>query len=593
MPTLMSSPPLYRVRASNSAQTLENRDHSQPLKRDGFMGFSRPRPLSLTSPNASGQLMGDGKSAGGGGGGGSSRPNFATIATTAKAKDLLISAPIPIPGSAPRPHASVPINPHGGKLIGSRREVPLAAATVQRHSMVAGKVSESREIGFDVGMERSTGDGTGNTRGGAATGLGISGARRRNPQDISKDRGTVRRSWPEAGTSTAGRNNKSRMMRNMNLMDLEILVPPRRVAQIPAIAVGGGGAVAGATSASLGSSSGSESGSGRTLKRSSKKLLKTHGSVEAVDILNERRELRGSNTNNKSFQVVGRARDPASGRPMAAPTPPNVPDSRSSSRTPTTSSTITDVTATTTTTTTSSASSSSSGRTLRARRHDTIAGTNISRSSSSSSTITPLPHHHHNHQQNHPYIHQSTQNTHKRHHHNLDSSSSLSTLSTLAFETVYHPTATPSHGNPPPPFAPSPPPCSSTLSLRSPLSLTTLSDFPPPPSTISPIPSPPPPHPTVRFNSIPHVIPPRAETEVSIDTMHFRGGTRGRTTSMLIRGGRRLRSTLATIAKTCFLLPPLVAVLLADRVWRRVRGRKGPRKMRDVPGVWGVLGLVG
>ena len=43
--------------------------------------------------------------------------------------------------------------------------------------------------------------------------------------------------------------------------------------------------------------------------------------------------------------------------------------------------------------------------------------------------------------------------------------------------------------------------------------------------------------------------------------------------------------------RNLLLLPPLVTVLVADKAWRRVRGKRGPRPMGEVPGVWKVLGL--
>lgn len=58
-------------------------------------------------------------------------------------------------------------------------------------------------------------------------------------------------------------------------------------------------------------------------------------------------------------------------------------------------------------------------------------------------------------------------------------------------------------------------------------------------------------------------------------------------------GDQRAKKSFGSRARSALLLPPLVTVLVVDKAWRKVRGKKGPRPMGDVPGVWKVLGMAG
>lgn len=58
-------------------------------------------------------------------------------------------------------------------------------------------------------------------------------------------------------------------------------------------------------------------------------------------------------------------------------------------------------------------------------------------------------------------------------------------------------------------------------------------------------------------------------------------------------GDLRAKKSFGSRARSALLLPPLVTVLVVDKAWRKVRGKKGPRPMGDVPGVWKVLGMAG
>ncbi|KAF8430391.1 hypothetical protein EV426DRAFT_570543 [Tirmania nivea] len=53
--------------------------------------------------------------------------------------------------------------------------------------------------------------------------------------------------------------------------------------------------------------------------------------------------------------------------------------------------------------------------------------------------------------------------------------------------------------------------------------------------------------------------------------------------------GVRPKKSFGQKAREVLLLPPLVTVLVVDKAWRKVRGKKGPRPMAEVPGVWPVL----
>lgn len=65
------------------------------------------------------------------------------------------------------------------------------------------------------------------------------------------------------------------------------------------------------------------------------------------------------------------------------------------------------------------------------------------------------------------------------------------------------------------------------------------------------------------------------------------------TTGDRTTGGLKEKKSFGQVARTVLLLPPLVTVLVVDKAWRKVRGKKGPRAMGDVPGVWKVLGMAG
>ena len=54
-------------------------------------------------------------------------------------------------------------------------------------------------------------------------------------------------------------------------------------------------------------------------------------------------------------------------------------------------------------------------------------------------------------------------------------------------------------------------------------------------------------------------------------------------------GGVRPKKSFGQKAREVLLLPPLVTVLVVDKAWRKMRGKKGPRPMAEVPGVWPVL----
>lgn len=58
-------------------------------------------------------------------------------------------------------------------------------------------------------------------------------------------------------------------------------------------------------------------------------------------------------------------------------------------------------------------------------------------------------------------------------------------------------------------------------------------------------------------------------------------------------GEQKAKKSFGSRARSALLLPPLVTVLVVDKAWRKVRGKKGPRPMGDVPGVWKVLGMAG
>ncbi|KAF8453836.1 hypothetical protein BGX38DRAFT_380178 [Terfezia claveryi] len=65
--------------------------------------------------------------------------------------------------------------------------------------------------------------------------------------------------------------------------------------------------------------------------------------------------------------------------------------------------------------------------------------------------------------------------------------------------------------------------------------------------------------------------------------------TGGAVSGVSAPGGVRPKKSFGQKAREVLLLPPLVTVLVVDKAWRKMRGKKGPRPMGEVPGVWPVL----
>lgn len=65
--------------------------------------------------------------------------------------------------------------------------------------------------------------------------------------------------------------------------------------------------------------------------------------------------------------------------------------------------------------------------------------------------------------------------------------------------------------------------------------------------------------------------------------------TQGAVSRVGVPGGVKPKKSFGQKAREALLLPPLVTVLVVDKAWRKMRGKKGPRPMAEVPGVWPVL----
>ena len=80
--------------------------------------------------------------------------------------------------------------------------------------------------------------------------------------------------------------------------------------------------------------------------------------------------------------------------------------------------------------------------------------------------------------------------------------------------------------------------------------------------------------------------PPTGETSDGDDDLTSAPGGVSRVD---VPGGVRPKKSFGQKAREVLLLPPLVTVLVVDKAWRKMRGKKGPRPMAEVPGVWPVL----